>query len=339
MRCNGVNMANATPEDLTPNDLREMYRLMLLGRRFSERAMELAEAGRLPTGLHPSAGQEAVGVGACYGLRDTDWIMPSLRTTEAYWTRGVTLLQMMNAIMANSGSISMGKESFHHCGYPELGIISGPAIVAAQIPMTVGAALGMRMKGTDGVGVCFFGDGATARGDFHEGLNLAALLKAPVVFICENNLYFQTVPTEIGLPIENVADRAASYGLPGTIVDGQDVIAVYEATREGVRRARQGEGPSLVECKTYRFFRHHSTLRETRSLDEVALWKQRDPLTIMAGSLKDQGILDDATIAKMDRRIGEELDAAVEESMATPGPDAHEAFTHVYAEPIEAMNI
>jgi TPP-dependent pyruvate/acetoin dehydrogenase alpha subunit len=233
----------------------------------------------------------------------------------------------------------MGKESFHHCGYPELGIIAGSAIVASQVPTTVGTALGQRMKGTDDVTVCFFGDGATARGDFHEGLNLAALLKAPVVFVCENNLYFQTVSADVGLPIENVADRAASYGMPGTIVDGQDVIAVHEATREAVRRARQGEGPSMVECKTYRFFRHHSTLRETRSLDEVEFWKQRDPLNITAKTLKDQGIMDDDAIAEMDRRIGEELDAAVEESAATPGPDPAEALTHVYAEPIEAMNI
>jgi pyruvate dehydrogenase E1 component alpha subunit len=301
--------------------------------------MALAEAGRLPTGLHPSAGQEAVGVGACFGLRDTDWVLPALRTTEAYWTRGVTLLQMMNAIMANSGSISMGKESFHHCGYPALGIIATPSIVAAQIPMAVGAAQGLRMKGTDDVTVCFFGDGATSRGDFHEGLNLAALLRTPVVFVCENNLYFQTVPASVGLPIEDVADRAASYGMPGVIVDGQDVLAVHEATAEAVRRARGGEGPSLVECKTYRFFRHHSTLRETRPLDEVARWQKRDPLTILADTLQGRGLLDDTTIEEMDGRIGREMDDAVKESMATPGPDAREAFTHVYAEPIETMKI
>ena len=332
-------MADAIPEGLTPDDLREMYRLMLMGRRFSERAMELAEAGKLPTGLHPSAGQEAVGVGACYGLRDSDWVLPALRTTEAYWARGVTLLQMMNAIMANAGSISAGKESFHHCGYPELGIFAGSSIVGAQFPTTVGAALGQKMQGADAVTVCFFGDGAAARGDFHEGLHLAALLDAPIVFVCENNLYFQTVGADTGITIENVADRAAGYGMPGVVVDGQDVLAVHEATVEAIRRARRGDGPSVVECKTYRFFRHHSTLRETRDLAEVERWKRRDPLDILAATLEEQGVLDGEAIAEMDARIGEELDAAVEESAATPGPDPAEAFTHVYAEPVEAMRI
>ena len=332
-------MADSIPEGLTGDDLREMYRLMLMGRRFSERAMELAEAGKLPTGLHPSAGQEAVGVGACHGLRDGDWVLPALRTTEAYWARGVTLLQMMNAIMGNAGSISAGKESFHHCGYPELGIIAGSSIVGAQFPTTVGTALGQKMQGTDDVTVCFFGDGAAARGDFHEGLHLAALLDAPIVFVCENNLYFQTVGADTGITIENVADRAAGYGMPGIAVDGQDVLAVHEATAEAIRRARRGDGPSVVECKTYRFFRHHSTLRETRDLAEVERWKRRDPLNILAATLEEHGILDDAAIAEMDARIGEELDAAVEESAATPGPDPAEAFTHVYAEPVEAMRI
>ena len=332
-------MADTIPEGLTGDDLREMYRLMLMGRRFSERAMALAEAGKLPTGLHPSAGQEAVGVGACYGLRDGDWVLPALRTTEAYWARGVTLLQMMNAIMGNAGSISAGKESFHHCGYPELGIFAGSSIVGAQFPTTVGSALGQKMQGAGALTVCFFGDGAAARGDFHEGLHLASLLDAPIVFVCENNLYFQTVGADTGITIENVADRAAGYGMPGVAVDGQDVLAVHEATAEAIRRARRGDGPSVVECKTYRFFRHHSTLRETRDLAEVERWKRRDPLNILAATLRAQGVLDDEAIAEMDARIGAELDAAVEESAATPGPNPAEAFTHVYAEPVEAMRI
>ena len=136
-----------------------------------------------------------------------------------------------------------------------------------------------------------------------------------------------------------MADRAASYGMPGAIVDGQDVLAVREATREAVRRARAGDGPSLVECRTYRFFRHHSTLRETRPMDEVARWQKRDPISILGETLEKQGYIDDGAIAEMERQIKQDLDAAVEESMATPPPDASEAYTHVYAEPIETMKI
>ena len=325
---------------LTTEDLREMYRLMLMGRRFTERTLALCLEGRLPVGMHPSAGQEAVGVGACYGLRPGDWVLPSLRTTEAFWTRGVTMLQTLNAMMGNSGSVSMGKESFHHCGYPELGILAGSSIVGAQIPVAVGAAVALRMKSTDNVVVCFFGDGAAARGDFHEGLNLAAVLKAPVVFVCENNLYFQTAPASAGMAVEDIADRAAGYGMPGRVVDGQDVLAVYEATREAVERARRGEGPTLLECKTYRFFGHYPTvLRDTRPPEEVARWKKRDPIEILGQRLKLKGYIDDQVVQDMEKAIAGELEDSILKASATPPPRPEEALTHVYQRPVEEMGL
>ena len=323
--------------DLTPEDLLEMHRLMLMGRRFTERALSLYEEGRLPTALHPSVGQEAVGVGACYGLRPGDWVLPALRTTEAFWTRGVTIEQMLDAMLGNSGSISGGKESFHHCGYPRLGILAGSAIVGAQFPVAVGAALALQMQGSDNVMVCFFGDGAAARGDFHEGLNLAALRRAPVVFVCENNLYFQTAPGSAGLPIEDVADRAAGYGMPGSVVDGQDVLAVYEATQEAVARARRGEGPTLLECKTYRFLRHYPTLRDTRPPDEVAQWRRRDPIEILADRMRAESYLDDASVEETERLIAREIARAVDASYAKPPPRRDGAAAHVYSEPVERM--
>ena len=306
--------------DLTPEDLMEMHRLMLMGRRFTERALSLYEEGRLPTALHPSVGQEAVGVGVCYGLRPDDWVLPALRTTEAFWTRGVTIEQMLDAMLGNSGSISGGKESFHHCGYPRLGILAGSAIVGAQFPVAVGAALGLQMRGGDNVMVCFFGDGAAARGDFHEGLNLAALCRAPVVFVCENNLYFQTAPGSAGLPIE-------------------DVLAVYEAAQEAVARARRGEGPTLLECKTYRFLRHYPTLRDTRPADEVARWRRRDPITILADRMKAEGYLDDASVKETEHRIASEIARAIDASYAKPSPQRDGAAAHVYSEPVERMGI
>ena len=325
---------------LTAEDLREMYRLMLMGRRFTERTLALCLEGRLSVGMHPSAGQEAVGVGACYGLRPGDWVLPSLRTTEAFWTRGVTMLQNLNAMMGNSGSVSMGKESFHHCGYPGLGILAGSSIVGAQIPVAVGAAVALRMKGADNVVVCFFGDGAAARGDFHEGLNLAAVRKAPVVFVCENNLYFQTAPASAGMAVENIADRATGYGMPGRVVDGQDVLAVYEATREAVERARGGEGPTLLECKTYRFFGHYPTvLRDTRPPEEIARWKKRDPIEILGQRLRLKGYIDDEVIQDLEKAIAGELEDSILKAEATPPPRPEEALTHVYEGPLEEMGL
>ena len=333
-------MALAPREALTADDLREMYRLMLLGRRFTERALELAEEQRLPVGLHPSAGQEAVGVGACYGLRSGDWVLPSLRTTEAFWTRGVTVLQMFNAIMGNAGSVNAGKESFHHSGYPELGILAGSAIVGAQIPQAVGVGWAMKTKRTDNVAVCFFGDGAAGRGDFHEGLNLASLLKVPVVFVCENNLYFQTVSHTVGQPIEDIADRAASYTMPGQVVDGQDALAVYDAVEQAVARARAGEGPTLLECKTYRFLGHYPLmLEDSRSAEEIARWKERDPITILGAHLAAMGYQDSAAAEALEAAISRELEDSFMECEATPFADANQAFTNVYAEPIEAMRL
>ena len=200
--------------------------------------------------------------------------------------------------------------------------------------------MALRMKKTDDVMVCFFGDGAAARGDFHEGLNLAAVLKAPVVFVCENNLYFQTVPASVGMAIENIADRAAGYGMPGCIVDGQDVLAVHEATQEAVERARTGGGPTLLECKTYRFMGHYPTvLRETRPPDEIARWKRRDPITILVDRLKAEGYIDDAVMEDVVLAVNRELEESIAKAEATAPPGPEKALTDVYGEPLETMGL
>jgi len=317
---------------LMPKDLREMYRLMLMSRIYTDRALQLFNEGRLPTGLHPSAGQEAIGVGACYGLRREDWVIPSLRTTECFWTRGVTMQQMMDAMYGNKDSVNRGKESFHHSGYPSLGILAGTAIVAAHIPVAVGAAKAMQLKGTDNVMLCFFGDGAAARGDFHEGLNLAAVHKAPVVFICENNLHFQTAPASVEMAITDIADRAAGYGFPGVIVDGQDVLAVHETTQEAISRARQGKGPTLIEAKTYRFRRHYPILAETRPVEEIAEWSKRDPVTILGDYLLANAHMNVSEKQELETSIIIELDSVVTRAEAKQAADKSAASSTVYAE-------
>ena len=242
--------------------------------------------------------------------------------------------------MGNSKSINSGKESFHHSGYPELGILAGSAMVGAQIPESVGVGWAMKMKKTDNVMICFFGDGAAGRGDFHEGLNLASLLKVPVVFVCENNLYFQTVPSTVGQPIKDIADRAASYAMPGEVVDGQDVLAVYDATEKAIARARAGEGPTLLECKTYRFMSHYPLmLEDTRPPEEVARWKKRDPISILGRYLEKKGYQDSSIAEAIEAKILKDLENAFKECEATPFACTDKAFTNVYKESIEAMGI
>ena len=195
------------------------------------------------------------------------------------------------------------------------------------------------MQRTDHVVVCFFGDCAANRGDFHEALNLAAVLKAPVVFVCENNGYAQTVPAWAAMAISDIAERAGGYGMPGHVVDGQDVIAVYEATQMAVARARSGAGPTLLECKTYRFEPHYPIFDEDRPAEEIERWLQRDPITLLAARLKEQGRLDDAAIEAMNQEILQELDQAIRQAETTPLPDPHEVFDQVYAEPFEAVGL
>ncbi len=325
--------------ELTTKDLVEMYRLMLQSRCFTEQVLVWYEEGRLPQGLHPSVGQEAVGVGACYGLGPDDWVIPSLRTAEAFWTRGVTMLEQLNAMLGNAASVSRGKETSHHAGYPERGILAGTGIVGGSIPVAVGGALALKMRGSEGVMVSFFGDGASNRGDFHEALNLAAVLEAPVVFVCENNLYAQTVPAAVGMAIEDIADRAMGYGMPGRVVDGQDVVAVYAATQGAVGRARRGEGPTLLECKTYRFLPHYPIFEEKRPAEEIERWRERDPIEMLGRRLEEEGLLDEQGKLEMEEAIEAELQEAIGEAEGMPMPDPQEVFENVYREPVEAMGL
>lgn len=325
-------MDDRNPVPLTTSDRLTMYRLMRLGRRFTEHVLDWYAEGRLPQGLHPSIGQEAVGVGACYGLRTEDWVLPSLRTSEAFWARGVTVRQQLHAMFGTAASISGGKESSHHSGYPDQGILAGTGIVGGSIPVATGAAHALRMRGTDDVVLCFFGDGAANRGDFHEGLNLAAVLKAPVVFICENNLYAQTVPASAAMAIEHIADRAAGYGMPGRRVDGQDVEIVHAEAGAAIARARRGEGPSLLEMKTYRFRPHYPIFEEDRPAEEIERWTHRDPVRILGDRLHAAGELDEAAIRAMDQAIDAELAAALAEAEAAAPPARENVFAHIYAD-------
>ncbi len=317
------------------DDLIAMYRWMVLTRCFEQRVCELQVQRNLPELQHASIGQEAVGVGACYGLRADDIVIPSLRTRAAFLLKGVTPARAMAAMYGKATGAARGKETSHHMGDKTLGLVAGSGIVGGSIAVAVGTALACKMRSTSRVTLCFFGDGASNRGDFHEALNLAAVLNVPVVFICENNQYAMSSPAAVYIPIPNVADRAKSYGMPGVVVDGNDVIVVHEAVQQAVARARKGEGPTLIECKTYRWRGHSERdLKQGggyRSPEEIELWKSRCPIKRLREQLLSKGLLDERLADEIDREVSDTVEKAVEFAEQSPFPAPEEALENVYA--------
>ena len=322
---------------LSSEDLLAMYRLLVLTRRFEEKARSWNRRGETLEVPHASIGQEAIGVGACYGLRADDWIMPSLRTRGAFFTKGAELKDIVATMCGKKNGYSAGHETSHHAGIPKLGILVGSGVVGASISVAVGSAMGIRYKGSDSVVVDFFGDGASNRGDFHESLNLVGVYKLPIVFVCENNLYAMSVPHDRQMAIDDIAIRAQSYGFPGLVVDGNDVIAIHDAVQEAVARARERQGPSLIECKTYRF-RPHCEIPSMESepwrpQKEVEAWKQRDPLIRFEKLLLGREVLTLESITKIDAQIQASLEEALIYAKQSPDPLPHEAVEGVYHTP------
>jgi acetoin:2,6-dichlorophenolindophenol oxidoreductase subunit alpha len=327
---------SARPSDgLNGEQLLAMYRWMLLTRAYEDKAQELWSTGLVVESLHGSQGQEAIGVGACCALRPDDVINPSLRTRAAFLVRGVPVRRFLAGMLGKSTGAANGKATAHHMGYKEGGILLGSAIVGASIPVSTGAALAFQMRGEDRVSVCFFGDGTTQRGDFHEALNFAGVLKLPVVYIIENNLYSEFTPIEKHFAGKSLAARADGYGFPGVTVDGNDILAVYDAVQEAAERARRGEGAALIECMTYRQRGHSSSHPPTEGRDpaEVEAWLKRDPIVLFRAELERRGLLGPGEQASMKASVDAEIDEAVEFAIASPLPDPAELYRDVYAAP------
>lgn len=319
--------------NLSDDSLVEMLRRMLRIRAFDERAAALAGKGLIPGGVHTSIGHEGAVVGACMAVRDDDYMTGYHRSHGHPIGKGSPLAPLMAELFGRSTGICHGKGGSMHLADFAIGSLGESGIVGAGLPIAAGAALSARMRGTDQVCLCFFGDGAANSGPFHEALNLAAVWKVPAIFFCENNEYAVTLPIQEAMAIENVADRAAAYGMPGTIVDGQDVLAVHEAVAEAVARGRAGEGPSLIEAKTYRF-REHSEMGALklgyRSDEEIEERRGKDPIAIFSQRLLETGTLDQAAI----EGIGKEVEGEVEEAIAfaeqSPPPKPEDAFEEVF---------
>ncbi len=309
-----------------------MFRRMVMIRRFEETIAGFFTQGRLPGFLHASIGQEAVPVGTCANLRPDDYITSTHRGHGDVIAKGCRLDRMMAELYAKETGYCRGKGGSMHIADFSLGILGANGIVGAGLPIATGAALSAKMRGTDSIAVAFFGDGATNQGVFHEALNLAAVWDLPVVYVCQNNFYGQSTSQKYHQRIQHISTRAGSYGMPGVTVDGNDVVAVYEAVYEAVARARSGGGPSLVEAETYRHLGHYvGDPGAYRPAGEVEAWKARDPIALHRTRLRREGILTQEEAAAIEQEVEQELQAAVRFAEESPEPGLEVALEDVYA--------
>ena len=311
--------------------LLEMYRQMLTIRRFEERCNYLFMQGRIPSTLHLYNGQEAVAVGVCAHLRHEDYALSTHRPHGHAIAKGVSLRSIMAELHAKDTGCCRGKGGSMHVGDMAVGMLPAIAIVGGNIPIAAGLALAAKRLGTDRVAVAFFGDGAANEGAFHEGLNMAAIWDLPVVYVCENNLYGASTHFSKVFRIANVADRADAYGMPGVVVDGMDVVAVYQVAGEAIARARRGEGPTLIECKTYRLVGHSRSDPLTyRPKEEEALWREKEPIGRLGAHLLAQGLASQETLQRIEREVTALIDDAVAYAESSPDPEAADALKHVF---------
>jgi pyruvate dehydrogenase E1 component alpha subunit len=316
--------------------LLDMYRSMLTIRRFEERCNYLYMQGRIPSTLHLYIGQEAVATGVCAHLRPEDYALSTHRPHGHALAKGVSPKAIMAELFAKSTGCCQAKGGSMHVGDISVGMVPAIAIVGANIPIAAGMALAAKRLGTDRVAVCFFGDGAANEGAFHEGMNMAAIWDLPVVYVCENNLYAASTSVSVAFKIDDIADRAAAYGIPGVIVDGNDVVAVYEVAGEAVARARRGEGPTLIECKTYRLCGHsRSDPRTYRSKEEEAQWEAKDPILVLGERLKALDLATDEMLTAIESEVEALIDEAVAFAEESPSPEPGDALEHVFCSQVQ----
>lgn len=308
-----------------------LYERMWRIRAFEEKAARLYEQGVLPGFLHSSVGQEAVPVGISAHLRKDDYITSTHRGHGHVIAKGIDPARMFAELYAKSSGYNRGKGGSMHIMDFSLGIIGANGIVGAGIPIASGAGLSFQTLGTDQVVVSYFGDGAINTGAFHEGVNLAAIWDLPVIFVCENNLYAESVPQSYAVKLPTLADRAQAYGIPGVSVDGNDLFAVLDAAEEAVRRARAGEGPTLLECRTYRWSGHFvGDPGVYRSQDELNAWKARDPMIRVREWLLAHGAAE-SELDAVQKRVEDEMDEAARVGSEGPDVDVAMALEDVYA--------
>src|SRR5512134_889671 len=315
---------------LTRPELLDAYRRMRMIRAFEGKLAELVTAGKMGGFMHLYAGEEAVAVGVCQQLRDTDFVASTHRGHGHCIAKGVDVAAMMAELFGRATGCCKGKGGSMHIADMDKGMLGANGIVGAGIPLTTGAALSAKLKRTGGVAV--FGDGATNQGAFHESLNMAANWKLPAVYVVENNGWGEFTPTAFVIPVKDIAVRAGSYAMASAIADGMDFFDVYEKAGEAIARARRGEGPTLLECKTYRFMGHFvGDPLKYRAKEEAERWIQtKDPLERFERRVTEAGLVASGDLRILDKAVDDELAAAVAAAEAAPLPDPSEVTTDVY---------
>ena len=311
--------------------LRSIYERMVQIRIFEDLAGKNFADGLVPGFVHLYAGEEAVAVGVCAHLTDRDFITSTHRGHGHCIAKGVDIDGMVAELMGKATGVCKGKGGSMHIADIDKGMLGANGIVGGGFPLATGAALTAKTLGTDAVAVCFFGDGASNQGTFHESLNLASIWKLPVVFVCENNGYAEATPVAYHCSVTDIASRAGGYDMPGLVVDGLDLFSVYEAAGEAIARARRGEGPTLIEAKTYRFYGHFQGDTITyRTDDELSRFKLRDPILGVRAYGVDSGLMTADEFDAIDTAVRDQLDRAWEQAKADPFPEPEDALNDVY---------
>src|SRR5436190_4039052 len=313
---------------LTTEELMDIFYWLRLIRGFDERLSILVRQGKVRSGVYTGIGQEAIIVGTCFGLRKEDFICPLHRDLGSFLMKGVEPKVMMSQMFAKTTGLSKGRDSALHSGVTELGVFGNTSMLGANLPIAAGIGYTFKMEKVDNVVIAYFGEGASNTGDFHEALNFAGVQQLPIVFVCENNQYAYSVPLEKSMAIDDVAIRAEGYGFDGVAINGNDVLAVYQATLGAIARARGGDGPTLIECKTYRWHGHSEHDKAFyRSDEELAMWKSRDPIPTFTTYLRARHVLDDEKMQEIETRVAQTIDQAVEFAMSSPDPKPENAVT------------
>ena len=316
----------------------DMYLRMVRIREFENKAQSLFAEGKIPGFVHLYLGEEAVATGVCECLRDDDYITSTHRGHGHIIAKGGDLKYMMAELFGKETGYCKGKGGSMHIADRDKGILGANGIVGAGHCISTGAGLSIKLRKTDQVCVCFFGDGSTNQGTFHESLNLASIWKLPIVFVCENNHYGISMSQARHQAIKDVADRAAAYNMPGISVDGNDPLAVYEAAFEAVARARAGKGPTLIECKTYRQHGHFEGDPATyKPKEEQAAWIAKDPLPRFARFLIDNDVMSAEEVEAVDKKVAKEIEDAIGFAEAQPIPSLESSVVDVYSDIVEEV--